>query len=73
MGRRDSLYLYKYMVEYDESYVEVATKKQIKKQLKLGKRNQCQTQIVIESTFLDNPESVQVSKVCGYFKNGSAG
>jgi len=37
MGRRDSLYLLKVMVEYDEGFVEVATKKHLKSQLKRGK------------------------------------
>lgn len=70
MGRRDSLYLLKDMVEYDEGYVEVATKKQIKNQLKRGKGSQRQAQVAVavESTPLENPESGQGSKVCGYFK-----
>ena len=70
MGRRDGLYLLKDMVEYDEGYVEVATKKQIKNQLKRGKGSQRQAQVAVavESTPLENPESGQGSKVCGYFK-----
>jgi hypothetical protein len=70
MGRRDRLYLLKDMVEYDEGYVEVATKKQIKNQLKRGKGSQRQAQVAVaaESTPLENPESGQGSKVCGYFK-----
>lgn len=56
MGRRDSLYLLKDMVEYDEGYVEVATKKQIKNQLKRGKGSQRQAQVAVavESTPLEN-------------------
>ena len=37
MGKRDGLYLLKRIVEYDEDYVEKATKKAIQKLLKHGK------------------------------------
>lgn len=70
MGRRDSLYLLKDMVEYDEGYVEVATKKLVKNQLKRGKGSQRQAQVAVaaESTPLEDSESGKKTKVCGYFK-----
>jgi hypothetical protein len=70
MGRRDSLYQLKDMVEYDEGYIEVATKKKVKDHLKRGKGSQRQAQVAVgaESTPLENPESGQQSRVCGYFK-----
>jgi hypothetical protein len=70
MGRRDSLYQLKDMVEYDEGYVEVATKKQVKNKLKRGKGSQRQAQVAVaaESTPLEDSESGKQSRVCGYFK-----
>ncbi len=62
MGRSDSLYLLKDMVEYDEAFVEVATKKQIKSQ------RQTLVGIEAESIPLENLESDQGSGVWGYFK-----
>ncbi|WP_268037071.1 IS1595 family transposase, partial [Algoriphagus sp. PAP.12] len=70
MGRRDSLYQLKDMVEYDEGYVEVATKKQVKKQLKRGKGSQRQAKVAVaaESIPIEDSESGQQNRVCGYFK-----
>ena len=70
MGRRDSMYLLKDMVGYDESFVEVVTKNHIKTQLMGWKGNQRQVLvgIVAESSPLENPESVKRNKNCGLYK-----
>lgn len=70
MGKRDGLYLLKGMVEYDEAYVEKATKKAIQEQLKRGKGSQKQAIVAVasESTPLEDPDSGSKSRHCGFFK-----
>lgn len=61
MSIRDSLYLLKDMVAYNEGFIEVATKKQIKSQLKPGKGSQRQELVGIsaESIPLKTPNLVK--------------
>jgi len=70
MGKRDGLYTLTDMVEYDECYVEVATSKKVRKNLKRGKGSQRQASVGVaaESIPLENPENGEQSRVCGYFK-----
>jgi hypothetical protein len=57
VGKRDDLYLLKGMVEYDEAYVEKATKRMVQDRLKHGKGSQKQAivAVVSESTPLEDP------------------
>lgn len=70
MGKRDSLYTLTDMVEYDECYVGVATKKQVKKKLKRGKGSQRKALVAVaaESFPLEDLNSGKSSRVCGYYK-----
>lgn len=70
MGKRDDLYLLKGMVEYDEAYVEKATKKVVQERLKRGKGSQKQAIVAVasESTPLEDPLSGKKSSHCGFFK-----
>lgn len=70
MGKRDGLYLLKGMVEYDEAYVEKATRKRVQENLKRGKGSQKQAIVAVasESTPLEDPESGKKGSHCGFFK-----
>lgn len=70
MGKRDSLYILKDMIEFDECYVEVATKKQVKDKLKRGKGSQRQASVGVaaESIPLEDPKTGKKSRACGYYK-----
>ncbi|GAB3664551.1 hypothetical protein GCM10028791_40220 [Echinicola sediminis] len=70
MGKRDSLYLFQIMVEYDEAYVEKASYEQVAKQLKQGKGNQKQPIVAVacESTPLEEPETGKKKRDYGFFK-----
>lgn len=70
MGKRDDLYLLKGMVEYDEAYVEKATRKVVQERLKRGKGSQKQAIVAVasESTPLEDLESGMKSRHCGFFK-----
>lgn len=70
MGKRDDLYLLKGMVEYDEAYVEKATRKKIQERLKRGKGSQKQAVVAVasESTPLEDPYSGKKGSHCGFFK-----
>ena len=70
MGRRDDLYLLKGMVEYDEAYVEKATKRMVQDRLKRGKGSQKQAIVAVasESTPLEDPLSGKKGRHCGFFK-----
>lgn len=70
MGKRDNLYLLKGMVEYDEAYVEKATREEVQKYLKRGKGSQKQAIVAVasESTPLEDLESGKKSRHCGFFK-----
>ena len=47
MGKRDDLYLLNGMVEYDEAYVEKATKRMVQDRLKRGKGSQKQAIVAL--------------------------
>jgi len=70
MGKRDDLYLLKGMVEYDEAYVEKATRKEVQERLKRGKGSQKQAIVAVasESTPLEDPTTGKRSRHCGFFK-----
>lgn len=70
MGKRDDLYLLKGMVEYDEAYVEKATKRMVQDRLKRGKGSQKQAIVAVasESTPLEDPLSGKKGRHCGFFK-----
>lgn len=70
MGKRDDLYLLKGMVEYDEAYVEKATKRMVQDRLKRGKGSQKQAIVAVasESTPLEDPLSGKKGRYCGFFK-----
>ena len=70
MGKRDDLYLLKGMVEYDEAYVEKATKRMVQDRLKRGKGSQKQAIVAVasESTPLEVPLSGKKGRHCGFFK-----
>ena len=70
MGKRDDLYLLKGMVEYDEAYVEKATKRMAQDRLKRGKGSQKQAivAVALESTPLEDPLSGKKGRHCGFFK-----
>ncbi|MFC3414100.1 IS1595-like element ISAhi1 family transposase [Algoriphagus hitonicola] len=75
MGKRDDLYLLKGMVEYDEAYVEKATKKVVQERLKRGKGSQKQAIVAVasESTPLEDPLSGKMSSHCGFLKMKALG
>ena len=70
MGQRDDLCLLKGMVEYDEAYVEKATRKEVQERLKRdkGSQNQAIVAVASESTPLEDPETGKKSRHCGFFK-----
>ncbi|MCH7410530.1 IS1595 family transposase [Belliella sp. DSM 111904] len=70
MGKRDSTYMLKGMVEYDEAYVEKAVDEELKNQLKRGKGSQRQAIVAVaaESTPLEDENTGEKSKHCGFFK-----
>tara|TARA_R110002020_G_C16129661_1_gene761026 strand:+ start:109 stop:1035 length:927 start_codon:yes stop_codon:yes gene_type:complete len=70
MGKRDDLYLLQGMVEYDEAYVEKATRKKVQERLKRGKGSQKQSIVAVasESTPLEDLSSGKKGKHCGFFK-----
>lgn len=70
MGKRDSLYILNDMIEFDECFVEVATKKQVKQNLKRGKGSQRQAKVAVaaESTPLEDPGTGKKDRACGYYK-----
>ena len=70
MGKRDDLYLLNGMVEYDEAYVEKATKRMVQDRLKRGKGSQKQAIVAVasESTPLEDPLSGKKGRHCGFFK-----
>ncbi len=70
MGKRDALYTLSDMVEYDDCYVSVATKKAEIGKLKRGKGSQRKVSVAVaaESVPVENPETGASGKVCGYFK-----
>jgi len=70
MGKRDDLYLLKGMVEYDEAYVEKATRKEVQERLKRGKGSQKQAIVAVasESTPLEDPATGKKGRHCGFFK-----
>lgn len=70
MGKRDALYSLTDMIEYDECYVSVATKKSTVGPLKRGKGSQRKASVAVaaESVPVENPETKRQGKVCGYFK-----
>lgn len=70
MGQRDELYILSDMIEYDECYMETVQEKQLLGQLKRGKGSQKQTAVAVaaESVPLENLDSGQRTKRCGYFK-----
>lgn len=70
MGKRDSTYMLKGMVEYDEAYVEKAIDAELKKKLKRGKGSQRQAIVAVaaESTPLEDIHTKEVSRHCGFFK-----
>ena len=70
MGKRDDLYLLKGMVEYDEAYVEKATKRMVQDRLKRGKGSQKQAIVAVASEFtpLEDPLSGKKERHCGFFK-----
>ena len=70
MGKRDSLYKLKGMMELDEGYFSTETRKSDKQNLKRGRGSQKQTPVAVmaESTMLEDIESGKTSKHCRYFK-----
>ncbi len=70
MGQRDERYRLEDMVEYDEAFVDKATKAKDRSKLKRGRGSQKQSKVAVmaESTPLEDPESGKVDKICRYFK-----
>lgn len=70
MGKRDDLYTLEDMVEYDEGFVEKATKASEKQDLKKGRGSQRQAIVatMAESTVLENIQTGEKNKSCRYFK-----
>lgn len=70
MGKRDDRYVLEDMVEYDEAFVEKATKAKVKDKLKRGRGSQRQATVAVmaESTILENLKTGKLSKSCRYFK-----
>jgi hypothetical protein len=54
------------MIEFDDCLVEVATKKQVKQNLKMGKGSQRQANVAVaaESTPLEDPITGKRDRVC---------
>lgn len=75
MGKSDSLYILNDMIEFDECFVEVATKKQVKQNLKRGKGSQRQAKVAVaaESTPLEDPRTGKKDRACGCYKMGVLG
>ena len=70
MGKREALYTLSDMVEYDDCFVTVATKRAEIGKLKRGKGSQRKASVAVaaESVPVENPETGKSGKVCGYFK-----
>jgi hypothetical protein len=70
MGKREALYTLSDMVEYDDCFVTVATKRAEIGKLKRGKGSQRKASVAVaaESVPVENPETGKSRKVCGYFK-----
>src|SRR5690606_39207693 len=70
MGRRDSMYRLEDMVEYDEAFVEKATGRKERRNLKRGRGSQRQVSVAVmaESTILEDLETGEKDKSCQYFK-----
>jgi Zn ribbon nucleic-acid-binding protein len=70
MGKRDSLYPLKDMVEYDEAFIAKATSADEQKKLKRGRGSQKQASVAVmaESTILEDYLTGEKDKSCRYFK-----
>lgn len=70
MGKRGSLYFLNVMIEFDECYVEVATKKQVKENHKQGKWDQRRAKVAVaaESTPLEDPKTGKKGRAFGNYK-----
>ena len=70
MSKRDSLYTHTDMVEYDECYVGVTTKKQVKEKLKRVKGSQRKAFYAVspQSIPLEELSFGESSRFCGYYK-----
>lgn len=70
MGKRDELYTLKDMVEFDEGHISVATPKRVKGKLKRGKGSQRKALVGVsaESIPLEDPQTGQTGRFCGYYK-----
>lgn len=70
MGKRDSLYKLNGMIEFDEGYFSTETRDKDKQNLKRGRGSQKKTNVAVmaESVPLEDPETLETSKHCRYFK-----
>ena len=70
MGKRDDLYSLTGMIEFDETFFEIAVSKNKRNKLKHGKGSQRQQNVGVmaESTPLEDPETGEESKHCRFFK-----
>jgi hypothetical protein len=70
MGKRDSLYILNDLIEFDECFIEVATKKKVKENLKrgVGSQRQASVGVAVESVPLEDLKTGKKSRACGYYK-----
>ena len=68
MGQRDGRYMLEDMVEFDETYMPVATGKNTKLKRGLGSQRKQNVAVMAESTPLENPKTGKTTSHCRYFK-----
>jgi hypothetical protein len=70
MSKREALYTLSDMIEYDDCFVKVATKKSEIGKLKRGKGSQRKASLAVATEIVpvENPEMEKSGKVCEYFK-----
>ncbi len=69
-GKRDDLYQFEDVMEFDERYFPTETSKKLRSDLKREKGSQCENNVAVmsESAYLEDMETGKVSKQYSYFK-----
>lgn len=68
MGQRDGRYILEDMVEFDEAYMPVATRKNTQLKRGLGSQRKQNVAVMAESTPLENLKTGETASHCRYFK-----
>ena len=68
MGKRDTKYILKDMIEFDEAYFTTTVAKGTKLKRGKGSQKQVNTAVMAESTLLEDVTTMKISSACRYFK-----